>query len=233
MMLYPNPYRTSAEISKLLIALSENDSQSNPSLVVVGARTGHQLTEHGVLQVMIRHVITFLWVMSDKVTDVTKALVASSRTAIVAALSVLQNILPTHSFLASALCLIENDWSAELQSNALQSVAVRASVVEVGSPEASLFLDFVPSLVSRLVTFENTTTMDRFVVRQAIVVAIEQIARTLIPSNVSSKDSLVFFLALNSISRQLKDFAVTSIVLKSDAMCQLIWSMVLIVVTLL
>ena len=171
-------------------------------------------------------------VKSEKITDVSKALVVSLRTAIDASLSALQNMLPAHIFLASASCLIENDSSAELQSKALRFVAERASVVEVDSPEASLFLDFVPSLVSRLVTFENDTTMDGFVVRQAIVVAIEQIARTLILFDVDSKNSLVFFSALKSISRQLEDFAVTFIVLENDAMCQLVCSMVLSVVTL-
>ena len=169
---------------------------------------------------------------SDKVVDVAKALVVSLRTGVDDSLSALQNMLPAHIFLASASCLIEDGSSVELQSKALRFVAERAAIVEVDSPEASLFLDFVPSLVFRLDTFENDTTIEGFVVRQAIVVVIEQIARTLMPSDVDSKNSLVFSSALKSISRQLDNFAVKSAFLETDAVCQLICSMALGVVTL-
>lgn len=78
-MLYPNPKLTSAEISKLLIDLSENDSQSKPSLVVVGTRTGHQLTERGMIQVLIRHGITFFWAILMRVYHFLRPLPPSSR----------------------------------------------------------------------------------------------------------------------------------------------------------
>lgn len=171
-------------------------------------------------------------VMIDANIDIARHWSVSLRTAIDATLAALQNMLPAHIFLASASCLIEDGSSTELQAKALRFVAERASIVEPDSPEACLFLDIVPSLVSLFDSFENDTRTESFVVQQAIVMVMEQMARSLVLSDSDSRNNGVFESALKSISRRLDYFAAKTTFLETDAVCQLICTMALGVATL-
>ena len=170
-------------------------------------------------------------VMNDANIDIARHWSATLRTAIDDSLAALQNMLPAHIFLASASCLIEDGSNTELQAKALRFVAERASIVEPDSPEACLFLDIVPSLVCLFDSFIDTRT-ESFVVQQAIVMVIEQMARSLVLSDAESRNSGIFASALKSISRQLDYFATKETFLETDAVRQLICTMALGVATL-
>lgn len=171
-------------------------------------------------------------VKTNSIKIVDKSLAASLKTVVDDSLATLQKMLPAHIFLASVNCIIDDSSSAELKSKALRFVAERASIVAPDSLEASLFLDIIPSLVSLFDSFESDASIDGLIVQQAVVVAIEQIARCLVLPNGDSKNAGTFSQAMKSISKQLDHFSASEAFLETDAVCQLVCSMALGIATL-
>ncbi len=108
-----------------------------------------------------------------------------------ASLEQVQSMLPAHLFLASAALLIEDCNDTELCSRAIRLVADRAAQTDSESPEASLFLDMLPTLAGCLGSLSGSIAVEnaegQMLIQQAVLVAVEIFARALCLR--SSKDN--------------------------------------------
>eukprot|EP00934_Nitzschia_sp_Nitz4_P001436 Nitzschia sp. Nitz4//scaffold231_size31564//6377//13062//NITZ4_007939-RA/size31564-augustus-gene-0.27-mRNA-1//-1//CDS//3329543290//1436//frame0 len=91
-----------------------------------------------------------------------------------------QNHIPCHIFLAFVSSLIEENDSNELRARALQLVAEKALSIDGSHPEAGLFRDLLPFLISVL---KNSTGSDSpALLQQSALFAIESVVRNLCAS---------------------------------------------------
>lgn len=137
----------------------------------------------------------------------------------------IQSLLPVPHFLASVSALLEEESAdSPIRRKTIRLLADRVSEVNANSPEAVLFLELVPELLSQLVTVQSKHTSEdamdvdnedgTIVIRRTIamqqgaLIAIESFARSLIPSsdenNLAAKVAKVFLPALARIAQLVK-----------------------------
>jgi BP28CT (NUC211) domain len=116
----------------------------------------------------------------------------------------MQGLMPLPIFLASAMSLVKDGETDELRAGAIRLVADRATEVDPGSPEATLFLEMASLLVGFLRVPDKPSKgceSGQFQLQQASLVAIEHIARTAgnqgksETEKASNSDSVTTFLA--------------------------------------
>jgi len=168
-------------------------------------------------------------IANDVLEDFEKRFWVAATTATSACLENLQNILPVPHFLASVSSTLSEDSVDDyIRKKTIRLLSERVAEVNSDSPEALLFLEAVPELVSQVcvarpkITDETSLVSYRraIVMQQGALIAIESFARSLYPptddSKLAKKASDAFIPALTSVTRLLGEGASSWIDSNSD-----------------
>lgn len=168
-------------------------------------------------------------IADDALEDFEKRFWVAATTATSACLENLQNILPVPHFLASVSSTLSEDSVDDyIRKKTIRLLSARVAEVNSDSPEAQLFLEAVPELVSQVcltrpkITDEASLVSYRrtIVMQQGALIAIESFARSLYPpsddSKLAKKAADAFTPALTSVTRLLGEGASSWIDSKSD-----------------
>ncbi|KAL7469679.1 hypothetical protein ACHAXS_009933 [Conticribra weissflogii] len=168
-------------------------------------------------------------IADDTLEDIEKRFWLAATTATSACLENLQNILPVPHFLATVSSTLSDDSVDDyIRKKTIRLLSARVAEVDADSPEAMLFLEAVPELVSQVsvprpeITDEESLVSYRraIVMKQGALIAIESFGRSLYPtkddSKLVKKAADVFIPALTSVTRLLEESASSWIKSTSD-----------------